>query len=272
MYAAARSSRAEVAGPGLRQPAGSSDAFLAEALAEIGDELRRRLGGSAGADPGRDGLGEPDRPGHGRFGAERRLRRQRRAAARVRRQRRRRASTTTTTPALRWSASGLSVEARAARGGAARGRLPGRVHRRARADRGRSGAGDARADRGDDGALPDPLRLVGEAERPRARAADAILPELPTYEQDGARLRPLDRVRRREGSRARPLGREGRPADLRGGRHRLPARQARARLRPRDLRARRRPSRRRRLVRGRSRGCSATTPRGSRCCSTNSCT
>ena len=84
---------------------------------------RRRTTAAAGpstprADPGRDGLGEPDRADHGRLGAERRLRRQRRAAARVRRPRRSSASTTTTTPARRWSASAP----RSRRCGAARSR------------------------------------------------------------------------------------------------------------------------------------------------------
>ena len=55
------------------------------------------------------------------------------------------------------------------------------------------------------------------------REFDAILPELPTYEQDGAVFVALDGLRRRQGPRARPLSREGRPADLRGRRHRLPA-------------------------------------------------
>ena len=104
------------------------------------------------------------------------------------------------------------------------------------------------------------------------RALPGLLARLPTYEHDGATFVRSTRLRRREGPRARPLGREGRPADVRGGRRRVPREQARARLRPRDLRPRRRPPRRRRLVRRWSRGCSATTRRGSRCCSTSSST
>ena len=83
-------------------------------------------------------------------------------------------------------------------------------------------------------------------QRPRRDPARA----LPTYEHDGALFVRSTDFGDDEGPRARPLGRAGRAADLRGRRRRLPARQARARLRPRDLRARRRPPRRRRLVRG----------------------
>ena len=92
--------------------------------------VRQRLRGGEGADPGRDGLGEPDRPDHGRLGPERRLRRLGRTAARVRRsrdrarvllQRRRRAD-----GPLPGVGGGTP-----ARGGAAGGRLPGRLRRRA---------------------------------------------------------------------------------------------------------------------------------------------
>ena len=48
---------------------------------------------------------------------------------------------------------------------------------------GRPGAGDAAPDRGDDGALPDPFRLVGEAER--ARAAAARVPAAPGHLREG---------------------------------------------------------------------------------------
>ena len=80
------------------------------------------------------------------------------------------ASTTTTTRAPRWTASAASVEAVRRGERPAGGRLPGRVHRRARRARGRSGPDDARADRGVARALPRPLRLVGAAERARAAA------------------------------------------------------------------------------------------------------
>ena len=105
-----------------------------------------------------------------------------------------------------------------------------------------------RTDRGDAGALPDPLRLVGEAER--ARAAAARVPAAPRHVREGRRrLGALVRVRGRGRPRADPL--RGRSADLPGRRRRLPRRQARPRPRPRDLRARRRPPRHAQLVRGR---------------------
>ena len=159
------------------------------------------------------------------------------------------ASTTTTTPAPRWTASAP----RSRRCAAAR----------SRPEDGYQGDYIAELAREEGDPVPrmlerieatmerfrDPLRLVGQAERPRARAAGDPR-RAPDLRAGRRGLRPLDRLRRRQGPRARPLGREGRPADLRGRRRRLPPRQARARLRPRDLRARRRPPRRRRLVRG----------------------
>ena len=159
----------------------------------------------------------------------------------------------------------------APRRGAAGGRLPRRVHRGSRARRGRPGAADARAHRGDAGALPHPLRLVGEAEHARAGAPgaprDAAEPTsrtarctsarrssattriaccsartssaLPTYEAaDVAYLQ--DKLERGFDRAIYVLG-----ADHHGVRRRgTPA----------------------------SRGCSATTPRASRCSSTSSCT
>ena len=50
---------------------------------------------------------------------------------------------------------------------------------------GRSGAEDARVDRGDDGAIPHPLRQLGAAER--ARAAAAGVPAAPRHLREGRR-------------------------------------------------------------------------------------
>ena len=74
----------------------------------------------------------------------------------------------------------------------------------------RSGAADAGADRGDDGALPDPLRLLGEAER--ARAAAARVPAAPGHVREGRRrLGALVGLRRRGRPRPRSAPRRGRP-------------------------------------------------------------
>ena len=123
--------------------------------------LRRRLGGGQGERAGRDGLGQPDGADRRLRRAQRRLRRLRRAAARVRRARRR---ARVLLQRRRRADGALPRLGRGApaRGGAARGRLPGRLHRRARDAAGRPGAADAAPDRGDAGALPDPLRLLGE--------------------------------------------------------------------------------------------------------------
>ncbi len=81
--------RAEVAGPGFVN-LWLAPAWFGEALGEI---LEAGLGFGGGSperrerDPGRDGLGEPDRADHRRLGAERRVRRLGRAPARVRRAR-----------------------------------------------------------------------------------------------------------------------------------------------------------------------------------------
>ena len=81
--------RAEVAGPGF------VNLWLARRLVRRGArarsssrrELRRRLAGAPRADPGRDGLGQPDRADHRRGRPQRRVRRLGRAAARARRAR-----------------------------------------------------------------------------------------------------------------------------------------------------------------------------------------
>ena len=121
--------RAEVAGPGFVNL--WLDARLVRRRPRRGAArrraLRRRRPGPARADPGGDGLGQPDRPDHGAHGAERRLRRRGGAAARVRRARgrarvllQRRRHADGEVPRL----GGGGAE----RGRAAGGRLPGRVH------------------------------------------------------------------------------------------------------------------------------------------------
>ena len=123
--------RAEVAGPGFLNLWLADAWFARGAGRDRRRDVRRRLGRAPERVAGRDGLRQPDRPDHGRVGAERRLRRRGRAPARVRRphgrarvllQRRGRAD---------GPLPGLGRGA-AARGGAAGGRLPGRVRRRAR--------------------------------------------------------------------------------------------------------------------------------------------
>ena len=127
------------------------------------------------------------------------------------------------------------------------GRLPGRVHRRARAGRRRPGAGDAGADRGDARALPRPHRRVDARERPSGAARRDARPHGHLHLRRGA-LGPLRGARRRQGPRARPLAGAGRARDLRGVRRDLHPRQVRARLRAPDLRPRLRPPGRRELV------------------------
>ena len=153
-------------------------------------------------------------------------------------------------------ADGALPAPRSRRSGAARSRprtaTTGAYIAELAAEAGRPGAADARADRGDDGALPDPLRLLGAGRASSSGDLDELI----------ARLADL-RAGRGRCSSARPSSATTRTASLlrsaeKGG---LPTyeaadvaylrRQARARLRPGDLRPRRRPPRRRRLVRGR---------------------
>ena len=80
------------------------------------------------------------------------------------------ASTTTTTPAPRWRSSGS--RSRRCSAGRSRRRTATAATTWPSSRRGRRpGAGDAGPDRGDPRALPDPLRLLGPAERARAEAA-----------------------------------------------------------------------------------------------------
>ena len=238
--------RAEVAGPGFLN-LWVTDAFLGEMLAEIGPRLRWRLGRTARARAGRDGLRQPDGADHG-------------ASARNG------ALGDSVARLLEFAGHEVEREYYYNDAGCPDGRFRASVEavRRGRAgpEDGYQGdyiAGiaaepgdpvprDARADRGDARAVPHPLRLVGEAERARARGSGnpRAAPDL-----RGRRggVRPLDRVRRREGPGARAIRGKGRAADVRGRGRRLPPRQARARLRPRAVRARRRPPRPGALVR-----------------------
>ena len=142
-------------------------------------------------------------------------------------------------------------------------RRPGRP-RRPRPPRHR---GDARADRGDAGALRRPLRhLVLGALAARGRASSsAAIEELRArghvYESEGAVWLRTTRVRRRQGPGADPLRRR---AHLLRRRHRLPPRQARARGGAPDRPARRRPPRLRAADAGGDRGARAPTRTASR--------
>ena len=250
--------------PGLRQPLAHARLVprRARRAARRRRRLRRRLGRDEGAHPGRAGLGQPDRADHGRGGPQRRLRRLGGAAARLRRARgrarvllQRRGRADDALPRLGRGAP--------ARGGAARGRLPGRLHRRARAAAGRPGAADAAADRGDARALPDPLRLLGAAER--ARAAAARVPAAAGHLREGRRpLGPLVRPRRRRRPRPRSAPRPARRPTAPRTSSTSPtsstaASTARSTCSAPTTTARATGTRR-------SPGCSATTRRASRCC------
>ena len=118
-------------------------------------------------------------------------------------------------------------------------------------------------------AVPDPVRLLGEAE-PAGEPA-ARVPAAARHVREGRRgLGALVGVRGRGRPRADPL--RGWRSDLPRRRRRLPRRQARPRPRPGDLRARRRPSRHAQLVRGGGADARLRPRRGSRCCSTSSFT
>ena len=134
----------------------------------------------------------------------------------------------------------------AARRGAARGRLPRRLHRRARARSRRSRAGMLELIEASLERFRIQLRHVRAAERGRDR--DAGGDRAARHVRGGRRAVGADvRPRRREGPRARPLRRQ---ADVLRRRRRLRAAQVRARLRPAGLRARGRPPRLRRPAAG----------------------
>ena len=229
-----------------------------------GPLVRRRLQRARPADPGRARLREPDGAGHRRVGAERRVRRRRRAPPRVRRPRRR----ARVLLQRHRSADGPLPGVRRRdppRRGAAGGRLPGGVRRRARARGGRPGTADARADRSGARALPRALRHLRTRE-PR-RGGDPR--RAPRDRHVRVRRRALganERPRRRSRPRRRALRRHDHV--LRRGR-RLHAAEVRAWVRPPRLRARRRPPRVRRAPPGAPR-CSATRATRSRCSSISS--
>ena len=114
---------------------GSPPAWYRDALAEIlaaGDAYGSGSAHAEGARAGGDGLREPDRPAHRRVGAERRLRRHGRPAARVRGPRVEREYYYNDAGRADGPLPRVGGGA-TARGGAARGRLPRRLRRRARA-------------------------------------------------------------------------------------------------------------------------------------------
>ena len=138
---------------------------------------------------------------------------------------------------------------RAPRRGAARGRLRRRLHRRARRARRRPGAAHAAQIE----ASLERFRIHFDSWALQSELASAAPRAARPARHLRARRRPLgalDRLRRREGPRARPLAERGGLPTYEAADIVLPARQARARLRPGDLRPRRRPPRRPRLVRG----------------------
>ena len=265
--------RAEVAGPGFVN-LWLSPAWFGEALGEIlaaGPRLRRRLGGSRRRTC-RSRWSPPTRPGRSRSprrGTARTATRSRGCSSSP--ATRSSASTTTTTPARRWS--GSAPRSRRAGAGRSRPRTATAASTSTssrRADE-RSGAADARADRGDARALPHPLRLVGAAEP--ARAAAAGVPAAARHLREGRRrLGAVVGVRRRRRPRADPLARAGRrrrptarPTSSTSSTSSSAASTGRSTCSAPTTTARATGTRR-------SRGCSATTPTASRCCSTSSST
>ena len=241
--------RAEVAGPGFLNLPGHATSFSASCAGEIDRATAAAARSRPRAHPGRDGLREPDRADHGGIGRNGALgdsvaRLLEFAGHEVERE-------------YYYNDAGAqmdrfraSVEAVRRGRGAARGRLPGRLHRRASPPARRPGAADAPS--GSRRSLErfrihfDSWAKQSELESESStRSCRGCRPTSRTARPSSARRDfgdDKDRVLIRSAGRA--------DADLRGRRHRLPARQARARLRPRDLRSRRRPPRRRGLVRG----------------------
>ena len=258
--------------PGLRQPLADAGVVRGGARrrsSRPATELRRRLGRGDGADPGRDGVREPDRADHRRRGAERRLRRLGRAAARfagheVERE-------------YYYNDAGAQMERfRASVEALRRGEEPPEdgYHGDYVAELGelpgRSRARDAGADRGDARALPHPLRLLGAPERARAARSPRPAARSTRTRRTGAVWARTSALRRRQGPRARSAPKAARRPTAPPTSPTSPT--SSTAVRPRDLRPRRRPPRLRRTGTRRSRGCSATTPSGSRCSSTSSCT
>ena len=203
---------AEVAGPGfLNLRVG--DRFFLDALAEIGDGLRRGVGGAARARPGRDGLGEPDRADRRLGGAQRRATATASRGCSSSRATRSRASTTTTTPAAQVDLFRASVEALRRGEDVPEDGYKGEYVVELAQREGDPDSAHARVDRAVDGALPHPLRQLGAAER--ARAAPAGVHAAPRHLREGRRgVGAVVRLRRRAGLGDHPLRGEGRNADL----------------------------------------------------------
>ena len=165
-----------------------------------------------------------------------------------------------------------SVEADPARRGAARGRLSGRLRPRARA---RSTGTPSRACSSRSSATLERFRIHFDSWARQSELETrlpGLLERLPTYEADGALwVRSTDYGDERDRVLIRSPERGGLPtyeaADIAYLADKLERGFDRV-----DLRARRRPPGRPRLVRGRSRACSATTRCASRCSSTSSST
>ena len=149
-----------------------------------GGRLRVGLGCGAGADPGRARLRQPDWAGHRGERQERSVRRLG-CAAPVLRGTRGRARVLLQRRGCADGALPCVRRGVASRRASSRGRISGRVHRRARGASGRSGRCDGRADRGVTRAVPHPLRHVDEGDRGRARIAEAAA-LLDTFEEEGA--------------------------------------------------------------------------------------
>ena len=232
----------------LAQPRGGGEAVAAGDAYGVG---RRRRAHERGVRER-----QPDRADHGGGGPPRRLRRRALPDPRVRRQRGR-ARVLRERPRLADRALRRVDPRPGEGGGAAGGRLPGRLREgRGRSDRGRrrDGGRRARPARGGDharGGARHPRALPGahgpllqRAREPRlgcrpgrARPAGGARARLPARRRGVAAHHDL---RRRQGPRADALHRR---VHLPRRGHRLPRRQARARLRPRDRHLGRRPPR-----------------------------
>ena len=244
----------DVAGPGFLNLRVSA-AWYRDAVERIlarGAALRLGHRRHAAADPGRVRVRQPDRPGHRRDGAQRRLRRQPRAPVRVRGPRGRpRVLLQRRRPPdrpLRRVAAGAGAGCRAACGrlsGRVRGGDRGRGRARSRRRRRRVGAGGHRRDDGPHPRHSCPLPLLVRQLVPRAvavrerggAARDRPRPRRrPRVRAGRGDVAALVRARRRQGPRARALGRDVHLRRRRPGLHRG---QARARVRHGHVRARR---------------------------------
>ena len=163
---------------------GSSDGFFLDALAEVDERYGGGWATEPGASAGRDGVGEPDRPDpvsaarNGAYGdsVARLLAFGGHEVARE----------------YYYNDAGAQLERFRASIDALRRGEPvpedgyhGDYVAELAAARGRSGAADARVDRGERGAVPRALRQLGAAERAEKRLPE-LLPRLDTYEAEGA--------------------------------------------------------------------------------------